>query len=38
MSRYIDLDKSISIAIQSVVDVLGHGITVEMPTPPKIFV
>ena len=27
MSRYIDIDKAIPIAIQAVVDVVGHGIT-----------
>jgi rubrerythrin len=27
MSRYIDLDKAIPIAIQAVVDVVGHGIS-----------
>ncbi len=27
MSRYIDLDKAIPIAIQAVVDAVGHGIT-----------
>ena len=27
MSRYIDLDKAIPVAIQAVVDVLGHGIS-----------
>lgn len=27
MSRYIDLDKAVPIAIQAVVDVVGHGIS-----------
>lgn len=27
MSRYIDIDKAIPIAIQAVVDVVGHGIS-----------
>ena len=27
MSRYIDLDKAIPIAIQAVVDIVGHGIS-----------
>ena len=27
MSRYIDVDKAIPIAIQAVVDVVGHGIS-----------